>query len=60
MDATGQIFQISKFPNTLLFAIIPKIYLGKFDENWLNLYTLQIPKKYRGDLVQKYFLKANH
>ena len=30
MDATGQIFQISKFPDILLFVIIPRMF-------WRNL-----------------------
>ena len=30
MGATGQIFQISKFPNTLSFVIIPRMF-------WRNL-----------------------
>ena len=30
MDATGQIFQISKFPDTLSFVIVPRMF-------WRNL-----------------------
>ena len=36
----GQIFKISKFPDTFLFVFIPKNVLVKFDKNWSNLYTL--------------------
>ena len=40
MGATGQIFLISKFPETLSFIIIPLKDLAKFHENRLNPYTL--------------------
>ena len=35
MDATGQIFQISKFPEVLSFVIIPRIF-------WRNLTEISI------------------
>ena len=41
MDATGQIFQVSKFPNTLLFAIIP----GMFRQNWTKIGQIYMPYK---------------
>ena len=40
MDATGQIFQISKFPDTLSFVINPWMFWAKFNENRSNPYTL--------------------
>ena len=45
MDATGQIFQISKFPDILLFVIIPGMF-------WRNLTKIgQIYTSYK--LVQR-------
>ena len=41
MDATGQIFQVSKFPNTLLFAIIP----GMFRQNRTKIGQIYMPYK---------------
>ena len=35
MGATGQIFQISKFPDTLLFVIIPRMF-------WRNLTKISL------------------
>ena len=41
MDATGQIFQISKFPDTLSFVIIPGMF-------WRSLTKIgQIYKHYK-------------
>ena len=36
MDATGQIFQISKFPGILSFVIIPRLF-------WRNLSKISQP-----------------
>ena len=36
MDATGQIFQISKFPGRLSFVIIPRMF-------WRNLSNISQP-----------------
>ena len=36
MDATGQIFQISKFPGRLSFVIIPRMF-------WRNLSNISPP-----------------
>ena len=40
MDTTGQLFQISKFPDTLSFAIIPGVFFGenltKVGQNYIN------------------------
>ena len=46
MDATRQIFRISKFPDTLSFVIMPGNVLAKSDENRSYLYTLQIHSKW--------------
>ena len=40
MDATGQIFQISKFPNTLSIPVIP----GMFRRNLTKICQIYIPK----------------
>ena len=42
MDATGKIFQISKFPNTLSFVIIS----GMFRRNFTKIGELYIPYKF--------------
>ena len=41
MDATGQVFQISKFPDTLSFVIIP----NKFRPNLTKIGQIYIPYK---------------
>ena len=43
----GQIFQISKFPNTLLFFIIP----GMFWQNLMEIGQIHVPYKF----AQKWF-----
>ena len=47
MDATGQIFQISKFSDTLLFVIIPKM----FQRNLMKIGQIYIPCKIRLKLL---------
>ena len=42
MDATGKIFQISKFPNTLSFVTIS----GMFRRNFTNIGEIYIPYKF--------------
>ena len=42
MDATGQMFQISKFPDTLSFVIIPRM----FRLNLTKLGQIYIPYKF--------------
>ena len=42
MDATGQIFQLSKFPEALLFVIIPRM----FWRNLTKIGQIYIPYKF--------------
>ena len=42
MDATGKIFQMTKFPNTLSFVII----LGMFGGNFTKIGQIKIPYKF--------------
>ena len=42
MDATGQVFQISKFPDTLSFVIIPNM----FRPNLTKIGQIYIPYKF--------------
>ena len=42
MDAMGQIFQISKFPDTLSFVIIPRIFWWSF----MKIGQINVPYKF--------------
>ena len=41
MDTTGQIFQVSKFPNILSFVVTP----GMFRQNWTKIGQIYMPYK---------------